>query len=449
MTAAAPHPPASAADRGAALYAFASELYPLRRSLTGNGLRETLDAIGKRVPLAIREVFTGTPILDWTAPKEWRVHEAHLALPDGRRVVDWEDHPLHLVQYSGPRSGRYTLSELRPHLHTVPEHPDWIPYRTAYWGGGWGFCLRQSTLDALEAEIGDDGELDVRIDTRLVDGAMPLAECVVPGETDREVLISAHACHPHLANDNASALAVATFAAAELHRAAASGERLRHTVRFLFAPGTVGAIAWLATTPEAANMDAGLVLANLGDRGPFVYKKTRRGTLGAPADVDRAAAAVLPGAEVRPFTPFGYDERQYNSPGLDLPVGRLTRTPHAEYPEYHTSADDLSLLSPEALEESLNAVLGVVRALGGNGTYRNAAPYGEPMLGRRGLYEPVGGRPLAPEAQRAMMWVLNLSDGTRDLLEVAARSGLPFAAVREAADRLLAADLLTDAADHA
>ncbi len=428
--------------RSDALLTFVREILPFRRSLTGEGLRQTLDAIGERVPLQVREVFSGTPILDWEAPPEWQVRQAHLSLPDGRRIVDWADSPLHLVQYSGPRRARMPLAELRKHLHTVPEHLDWVPYRTAYWTDDWGFCLRQRTLDALTAEIGPDGDVDVLIDSRLTDGAMSIAECRIQGETDQEILISTHACHPALANDNCSALAVATFAAEALSQA----EGLRHSIRFIFGPGTIGAIAWLAANPDAREfVSAGLVLANLGDRGDFVYKRSRGGTLNQPLAVDRAVEAILPGAEIRPFEPFGYDERQFNSPGFNLPMGRLTRTPHGEYPEYHTSADSLSLLSPAALDESLETLLSIIHALDGNERYLATRPYGEPMLGRHGLYDPVGGKTLAPEAQRAALWLLNLSDGHHDLLDVTAQSGLPFTAVREAADRLVTACLLTPA----
>lgn len=437
-------PPPPALSRADALFAFVQEILPHRRSITGDGLRQTLDAIGERIPLQVHEVFSGMPVLDWNAPQEWSVHEAHITLPDGTRIADWDASPLHLVQYSGPREERMTLAALRPHLHTLPDHPDWIPYRTAYWTDAWGFCLRHRTLERALHEFGEDAEVDVLIDSRIREGAMSVGECVIQGQTEREILISAHACHPALANDNASALAVATFAAEALVQA----DDLHHTIRFVFAPGTIGAIAWLAANPGCGERIAGgYVLANLGDRGPFVYKQTRRGTLDAPTAADRAVSTLYPGIETRPFDPFGYDERQYNSPGFNLPIGRLTRTPHGEYPEYHTSADDLALLSPEALADALDTVLALVAALDGNARYFATQTYGEPMLGRRGLYEPIGGVALAPEAQRAMIWVLNLSDGRHDLLHIAERSGLPFDAVRAAADRLLAADLLRLAPD--
>ncbi|HYE96017.1 MAG TPA: DUF4910 domain-containing protein [Rubricoccaceae bacterium] len=431
-------------DVGAALYAFAAELYPLPRCLTGEGLRETLRRIGARIPLAVNEVPTGTPVLDWTIPKEWRLRAAWIATLDGRRLADAADSPLHVVQYSRPVRARMTLADLRPHLHTLPDHPDWTPYRTSYYADAWGFCLPHRTLEALEA-AGDGLPLDVCINAEHVDGALSYGECVLPGETDDEVLISAHACHPALANDNASALAVATFLAERL----AARPRRRLTWRFLFAPGTLGAVAWLAQNPDAARrIRHGLVLANLGDAGGFTYKQTRRGTLAAqPLTIDRAVALALreEGVEVRPFDPFGYDERQFGSPGFDLPVGRLTRTPHGEYPEYHTSADDLSLISPEALAGSLDALLRIADVLEGDGRYRSTEPFGEPMLGRRGLYRNAGGAVDTPETQRALLWVLNLADGQHTLLDVAERSGLPFEAIRTAADRLFEHGLLEDA----
>ncbi|MEM1056910.1 MAG: DUF4910 domain-containing protein [Bacteroidota bacterium] len=430
--------------RADALLAFVETILPFRRSITGEGLRQTLDAISERIPLQVHEVFSGTPLLDWQAPQEWTVYEAHLTLPDGRRIADWEKHALHLVQYSGPREETMTLRDLRPHLHTLPEHPDWIPYRTAYWTDDWGFCIRHRTLETLEREYGEDAEIEVLIDSRLSDGSLSFGECILPGKTDREILLTAHACHPALANDNASAMAVATFAAEAL----LTSDSLHHTIRILFAPGTIGALAWLAANPGCgAGVVGGLVLANLGDSGPLVYKQTRRASLQEPTITDRAVRSLFPGIDTRPFEPFGYDERQFNSPGFNLPIGRLTRTPHGEYPEYHTSADDLSLLSPEAMEESLHAVLEIVHAMDRNARYTSTQPLGEPMLGRRGLYEPVGGKPLAPEAQRAMLWNLNLADGQHDLFEIADRSGLPFDAIRGAADRLLDAQLLIPAVD--
>ncbi len=428
---------------GDALLALVADLLPLRRCLTGQGLRETLARLGEIVPVAVSEVPTGTEVFDWTVPPEWRVREATIGLPDGRRIADWQTSPLHLVQYSGPVRDRMTFAELRPHLHSLPEQPGLVPYRTAYYAPTWGFCLAQTDLDALADALGETGEAEVVIDADLFDGSMSYGEIVVPGETDDEILISAHACHPALANDNASGLAVAAALAAER----LAGPMRRHTLRVLIAPGTLGAIAWLARNPDAlGRIKHGLVLANLGDAGGFTYKQSRRGTLHAPLAIDRAVALVMRDAgeplDVRPWTPDGYDERQFGSPGIDLPVGRLTRTPHGEYPEYHTSGDSLSLLRPASLEGSLNALRTILDVLDGDGRFVNRAPFGEPQLGRRGLYAPIGGLAHPPEAQAALSWVLALADGEHALLDTSERSGLSFQTIRTAADRLLDTDLL-------
>ena len=433
-------------DVGAQLHALVAEWLPFRRGLTGAGLREQLLAISERVPMRISEVPSGTKVLDWTVPKEWRVREAYLAREDGTRIVDWADSPLHLVQYSVAVRDTMPLWALRAHLHTLPEQPSLVPYRTSYYAPTWGFCLTHDALDALAAEIGEGGDVRVVIDAEHVDGSLTLGEVVIEGETGDEILLSAHACHPALANDNTASLAVATMLARRL----LDGPTRRHTIRFLFAPGTLGAITWLDRHhADLGRIRHGLVLANLGDAGGFTYKQSRRGTLGAPLSIDRAIAVALRDlgetVAVRPFEPTGYDERQFGSPGFDLPVGRLTRTPHGEYPEYHTSGDDLGLVRPEALAASLSALEAVVDVLDGDRRYRNTQPYGEPQLGRRGLYASLGGLPEGPAAQQAALWVLNLSDGVHSLLDVAERSGLPFSIVRAAADRLAEAGLLVAA----
>ena len=419
---------------GRLLRELAESLFPIPRSLTGDGVRDTLRRIGTRIPLTIHEVPTGTSVLDWTVPDEWNVREAWLAGPDGRRIADWARSPLHLVGYSTPIRTRLTLAELRPHLHSSPDRPDDIPYRTSYWKRTWGFCLPHRELTALP-----DGEYEVVIDATLGPGSLTYGECVLPGELPDTVLLSAHVCHPALANDNLSGIAVAVFAAAAL----ASVSR-RFSYRIVFAPATLGAITWLARNPEAvALIRHGLVLSCLGDRGPLVYKKTRREN----ALVDAVAEHVLrhhgPGS-VRRFDPYGYDERQYGSPGFDLPVGRLTRTPNGEYPEYHTSADDLSILDAGALQGSLAAVLRIIQVLEQNRSYRNLAPFGEPQLGRRGLYGGLRGANRLPEEELALLWVLNQSAGDRSLLEIADRAELPFMTIRAAADALVGAGLLAE-----
>ncbi|GDY32499.1 DUF4910 domain-containing protein [Gandjariella thermophila] len=420
-------------DAGAEMYALVERLYPVCRSITGDGVRRTLDIVGEYLPLQVHEVPTGTPVLDWTVPPEWNIRDAYIADATGRRVVDFAASTLHVVGYSVPVSATMTLAELRPHLHTLPDHPTWIPYRTSYYAPTWGFCLAQETLDALP-----DGEYRVEIDSTLADGHLTYAEHVVPGRVTDEVIVSCHVCHPSLANDNLAGIAVAAFLARAL-----SERDPWYTYRFLFAPGTIGAITWLARNADRIDrIRHGLVLACAGDRGPLTYKRSRRGD----AEIDRVMAHVL-AASGRPhrvvdFSPYGYDERQFCSPGFNLGVGSLTRTPYAGYPEYHTSADNLDFVSPDAMADTLAVCREAFGLLDRNRRYVNLSPYGEPQLGRRGLYDSLGGRSDAKQAQLAMLWVLNLADGEHSLLDMAERSGLPFDAVADAARALHDAGLV-------
>lgn len=419
------------ARAGARMHALVRRLYPLCRSITGDGVRATLDIIGERLPLTVHEVPTGTEVLDWTVPREWNIRDAYVADATGRRVVDFRESCLHVVGYSVPVHTTLPLDELRPHLHTLPDQPSLVPYRTSYYAPTWGFCLAQDMLDALP-----DGDYEVRVDSTLADGHLTYAEHVVPGRVTDEVIVSCHICHPALANDNLAAVAVATELAAGLVDP-------YYTYRFIFAPGTIGAITWLARNADrVAKVKHGLVLACAGDRGSLTYKQSRRGD----AEIDRVLAHVLRDRphEIRPFSPYGYDERQYCSPGFNLGVGCLTRTPYAEYPEYHTSGDDPDLVAPEAMVDTLEVLRAAVSVLERNRTLVNLAPYGEPQLGRRGLYDSLGGRSDAKQAQLAMLWVLNYSDGEHSLLDIAERADLPFDSVAVAAEALHAAGLLKE-----
>jgi aminopeptidase-like protein len=423
-------------DLGAELHEFIAELFPLCRSVTGDGLRETLRRISARVPLELHEVPTGTQVFDWTIPREWNIRDAYVKDAQGRRVLDFKSSNLHVVNYSVPVDRRLPLSELRERVATIPERPDWIPYRTSYYREDWGFCLSHNSLLSLE-----EGEYEVRIDSTLEDGSLTYGECYLPGEEEGEVLISAHVCHPSLANDNLSGVAVATFMARTL---AAMPTRLSY--RFVFAPGTIGAIAWLyANRKHVSRIRHGLVLTCVGDPGHVTYKRSRHGD----AEIDRAVSHVLEHSgepfELLDFSPDGYDERQYCSPGFDLPVGCFMRTPHGRFPEYHTSADNLDLVRPAALADSLRKVLAAVSVLEGNATYVNLNPHCEPHLGRRGLRDSIGGRIDTSLGDLALLWVLNLSDGSHSLLDVAERSGIEFAATRAAADALLEHNLLREA----
>ncbi|GAA3809419.1 DUF4910 domain-containing protein [Amycolatopsis tucumanensis] len=409
------------------MHALVERLYPLCRSITGDGVRATLDVIGEHVPLERHEVPTGTQVFDWTVPQEWNIRDAWIADADGKRVVDFAESNLHVVGYSVPVSATMSLAELRPHLHTLPDRPSWVPYRTSYYSPAWGFCLAQETLDALP-----EGDYEVRIDSTLADGHLSYGEHVVPGQIADEVIVSCHICHPSLANDNLAGVAVAIALAKALVNP-------WYTYRFLFMPGTIGAITWLARN-DVARVKHGVVLACAGDRGDLTYKRSRRGD----AEIDRVLAHVLRDRPHRilDFSPYGYDERQFCSPGFDLGVGSLTRTPYAGYPEYHTSADNPDFVSPVAMEDTLAVLREAFAVLDRNRRYTNLSPYGEPQLGKRGLYDSLGGRSDAKQAQMAMLWVLNLSDGDHDLLDITRRSGLDFAAVAAAADALRDAGLV-------
>ena len=415
-----------------------AELFPFCRSITGEGVRQTLRAIASRIPLEIHEVPSGTQVLDWTVPDEWNIEDAFIAGPGGERVVDFGASNLHIVSYSEPVRKKLSLDELRPHLHTLPEHPDWIPYRTSYYDRGWGFCLAQRQLDALP-----DGAYEVVVDSTLAPGFLTYGECLLRGDLSDEVLLTTHVCHPALVNDNLSGIALLTELAAEL---AALPRRL--TYRLLFIPGTIGSITWLARNEASTgSVVAGVVLACVGDSAQLTYKRSRRGS----ALVDRAAAHVLArrdGARVVDFVPWGWDERQFNSPGFDLPVGSLSRSREGEYDEYHSSADDLDLVSPSQLEDALATMLDIVDVLERDRRYVNLAPKGEPQLGRRGLYPGVGGGKQAEE-QLAMLWLLNQSDGRASVLDVAERSGLPFGVLAASAERLAGAGLLAVTEDGA
>jgi aminopeptidase-like protein len=426
-------------DRADAMMALVRALQPLCRSITGDGVRETLRIIGEEIALERFEVPTGSPALDWTVPREWNLADAWIKDRSGRRVVDLRTSNLHVVSYSTPVAPRWlTRSELEPHLHSLPEHPDWIPYRTTYYAEDWGFCLTQRQREAMT-----DDAYEVCIDARLEPGALSYAECFVPGESGREILISTHVCHPTLANDNLSGIAVAVELARRLRAEQAAGRRRALGYRFLFAPGTIGALVWLERNRDRLDRIAGgLTLVCLGDAADLTYKQTFAGD----REIDRAMARVL--AErgrvhtLEPFHPYGYDERQYNSPGFRLPVGSLMRGRHGEFPEYHTSADDLAFVRPGQLADAVECLESLFAVLEGNRRLSSRAPFGEPQLGRRGLYSATGGSSDPQSLSRALLWVLQFADGEHDLIEVARRSELPMEIICRAADALEAHGLV-------
>jgi aminopeptidase-like protein len=425
-------------DIGQEMYRLISELYPICRSITGDGLRATLDVVKRHIPLQVHEVPTGTEAFDWSVPREWNIKDAYVKNSKGERVIDFKESNLHVVGYSVPVSAKMSLTQLREHLFTLPDRLDWIPYRTSYYHENWGFCLSHKRLLELR-----DEEYEVCIDSSLEEGHLTYGEYYIQGESADEVLVSCHACHPSLCNDNLSGVALATFLAKYLTLLS-----LRYSYRFLFIPGTIGSITWLCLNEaQVSRIKHGLVVACVGDPGRPTYKKSRRGD----AEIDRAVIHVLKRSgeeyEVMDFSPYGYDERQFCSPGFNLAVGCLMRTPYGRFPEYHTSADNLDLVHPEYLRDSFSKYLAVLNVLENNRRYLNQNPKCEPQLGRRGLYSVMGGQTERRERELAMLWVLNLSDGQHTLLDIADRSGMRFDLIQSVADILLGHGLLQECSE--
>ena len=420
---------------GEEIYALAAAIYPICRSITGDGVRRTLDHLARCLDLEVHEVPTGTQVFDWTIPREWTIRDAFIKNAAGERIVDFQRCNLHVLNYSRPVRAQVTLEELKKHVFTLPDQPDLIPYRTSYYAESWGFCMAHDQLAALP-----EGIYEVEIDASLEDGSLTYGEYLHQGETDEEFLFSAHICHPSLANDNCSGLALLTLLAERL-----ASLKTRYSYRFLFAPGTIGAIAWLARNEHrVARIRHGLVVSCLGDGGGPTYKKSRRGD----AFIDRAMTHVLRHFASAPaildFFPYGYDERQYCSPGFDLPVGLLQRSQFGTFPEYHTSADDLDFIRPEQLAGSYRLITTVLDIVENDWRPLSTTPKCEPQLGRRGLYAALGGDKDGPAKSMAFLWILNLADGRHSLLDIAERAKLPFPVVAEAALLLEGSGLLVE-----
>jgi aminopeptidase-like protein len=426
-------------NAGREMYELIAELYPLCRSITGDGVRKTLRILNQHIPLEVHEVPTGTPVFDWTVPREWNIRDAYVKNSKGERIIDFSRSNLHVVSYSTPLRRTVQLEELREHLYTLPDRPEWIPYRTSYYTANWGFCLSHNQLLELQ-----DNEYEVCIDASLRNGHLTYGEYYLPGDTTDEVLLSCHICHPSLCNDNLSGIALVAFLAKYI-----GARARRYSYRFLFIPGTIGSITWLCLNEaQVTKIKHGLVVAGVGDAGHFTYKRSRRGD----AEIDRVFSHVLKHSRkdytITDFFPYGYDERQFCSPGFNLPVGCLMRTPHGQYPEYHTSADGLDFIQPTFLADSFSKCLSVLDVLEHNKIYLNQNPKCEPQLGKRGLYGAIGGQPDRRVSELAMLWVLNFADGSHTLLDIAEKAGIEFEVIRLAAQALLKHDLLQEHPDR-
>ncbi|GHN02632.1 putative polysaccharide biosynthesis protein with aminopeptidase-like domain [Cytophagales bacterium WSM2-2] len=420
---------------GGQMHSLMTELFPICRSITGDGIDRTLEIIKKNIPIIVHKVPTGTKVFDWEVPKEWNIKEAYVKNSRGEKIIDFTSSNLHVLNYSVPIDKSVTLEVLKEHLHTLPEHPDWIPYRTSYYKEDWGFCLAHNQFQNLTEDV-----YDVYIDSSLREGHLTYAEYYIPGELPDEVLVSTRICHPSMCNDNLSGICVATFLAKELAQ-----KKLRYSYRFLFVPGTIGAITWLSVNEaKVKQIKHGLIVSLLGDSGKFTYKKSRQGD----AEIDQIIEEALKMSgnyNILKFSPYGDDERQFCSPGFNLPVGSLMKTPFGEYPEYHTSADNLEFVKPEALDSSLQMLRIIVNMIEANHKYVNINPKCELQLGKRGLYNMLGGEWAGRDFQLALLWVLNFSDGMHSLLDICKESGIDFRSISAATNKLLEHKLLVEA----
>jgi aminopeptidase-like protein len=420
-------------DVGKEMYNLIERLYPICRSITGQGVRDTLKIIQERIPLKINEVPSGTKVFDWTIPKEWNIKDAYIKNSRGEKIIDFKKLNLHILNYSTSVNKKITLKELKEHLFTNEDYPDLVPYLTSYYQEQWGFCLSDNQLKTLS-----DDTYEVMVDSTLKDGFLTYGELYLPGEIEDEVLFSTYVCHPSLCNDNLSGVVLLTFLAEYLGRV-----KHKFSYRFLFIPETIGAITWLSLNEaKVAKIKYGLVATCVGDEGISTYKRSRIGD----AEIDKIVEKVLLDSgdnyKIIDFVPTGSDERQFCSPGFNLPIGSLMRTIHGGFDQYHTSADNLTFIKPGSLQDSLKKYLDVVFIIENNKTYLNTVMKGEPQLGKRGIYSMIGGKKGKKVSQWEMFWTLNFSDGSHSLLDIARRSGLSFKQISEAAEKLAKADLL-------
>lgn len=419
---------------GHEMYQLISDLYPICRSITGNGVRQTLGLIKNHIPLTTHDVPTGTEVFDWVVPKEWNIRDAYIKNSAGERVIDFQQSNLHVVSYSVPIHQKMLFKDLKQHLFTLPDRPDWVPFRNSYYDERWGFCLSHQQLLDMK-----DEEYEVCIDSSLEDGCLTYGEYYLEGKSSDEVLISCNICHPSLCNDNLSGISLSTFLAKYLSQLSPF-----YSYRFIFIPTTIGSITWLCLNEaHVTKIKHGLVLACVGDSGNPTYKKSRQGN----AEIDQVLTHVLEHSgnehQIIEFFPFGYDERQFCSPAFNLPMGCFMRTPHGQFPEYHTSGDNLDFVRPQYLTDSFSKCLSALQILEVNKKYLNQNPKCEPQLGKRGLYRAMGSQTDGGN-QLALLWVLNLSDGNHTLLDIAERSGFEFLSIKKATDALLQHNLLQE-----
>lgn len=416
---------------------YFDKLWPITRSLTGDGNRKSLKILSELVDLEISEIPSGTQCFDWTIPPEWNIKEAWIKDSKGNKIVDLSENNLHILGYSEPFYGKMSFQELKSNLYTLPKQPDLIPYLTSYYRRRWGFCLAHNRLLQLD----QNETYEVFVDSSLNEnGSMTIGEAIIKGKSNKEILFSTYICHPSLASNELSGPLVSAF----LFNSLKEVQNLKYTYRFIFVPETIGSIYSLSVNGEhwKKHLKAGFVVTCIGDNGNFTYKKSRIGN----SLPDRAVETILNQTEmdfnIVDFFPSGSDERQFCSPGFNLPVGSLMRTMYGTYPEYHTSADNKEFVSFEAMEQSIQKYLDVIELIEKNEKYINKMPYCEPQLGKRGLYPTLGSQKGTDDFVEAMMWILNLSDGENDLITIAEKSKIPVKDLLLVVEKLIETGIL-------
>jgi len=420
---------------GKDMFDLIEKLYPICRSITGNGVRETHKIISKQIPIETFEISSGTIFFDWIIPKEWNIRDAYILDPSGKKIVDFKKSNLHVVNYSIPINTKISLEELKKHLHSILEQPETIPYLTSYYYEDWGFCISNNQLSKLEK-----GEYTVVIDSSLENGSLTYSEYFLKGKKEDEILITCYTCHPSLCNDNLSGVSLVTFLAKILSKIS-----LEYSYRFLFIPETIGAITWLSINEKnISRIKHGLVVTCVGDIGNLTYKKSRKGD----AEIDKISANILKNSgddyTILDFFPSGSDERQFCSPGFDLPVGSLMRTMYGKFKEYHTSDDDLEFVNPKSLEDTFSKYLNIIFALENNKKFVTLNSKCEPHLGKYGLYDSLGGQKINNITKQAIQWILNLSDGKNSLLDISNKSLIEFNLIKNTVDILIKHNLLKE-----
>ena len=424
---------------GEELHRFAASLFPICRSLTGDGVRQTLRLIREVLPsLTIHEVPSGTSAFDWTVPNEWNIREAYIEDQNGKRILDFAVHNLHLVGYSIPINTTISLDELQNHLHSLPDKPDVIPYVTSYYKQDWGFCLTHRQRIALEP-----GAYKVVIDGDLKPGSLTYGEAVIPGQSSDEILLSTYVCHPSMANNEISGPVIATYLGRWL-----SAVSRHYTYRIVFIPETIGSIVYLSRhlAHLKKHVCAGYVLTCCGDDGPFSYMPSRTGTTYADKVALRVLSETAPNFIRYSFIHRGSDERQYCSPLVDLPIASVMRSKYHEYSSYHTSADDLDFVTARGLESTLHMYGQIVKTLESNRILKATVP-GEPQLGKRGLYPNTGGQ-VVQSSVSAILDLLAFADGQSDVIDIATITGHDVSHLRSIAEDLLNNGLLTTHFSH-